>query len=173
MSKKSKKTEEVENLPLDLENLRLIAEAQSDSTESEDLAEIELEEKQEQEQPVSLTQFELIDLFSENEKTSRQKSEQEIETLKIRNKELAYKLAQLQKFDQTRDEYVLKLFRLIVSWLVIVVIFVALAATLGNHFKLSDSVLIAFITSTTVSVLGLFVIVARWLFPSDNDKNDK
>ncbi len=173
MSKLPDKTKDMDNLPPDLVKLRLIAEAQSSSSDSVDLAKTESDEKTEQNQSVSLTQFELINLLSESENTSRQKSEQEIETLKIKNNELAYKLAQLQKLDQTRDQYVLKLFRLIVSWLVIVVVFVALAATSGNYFKLSDSVLIAFITSTTVSVLGLFVIVARWLFPSENDKDSK
>ena len=31
-------------------------------------------------------------------------------------------------------------------------------------FYLSDNVLIALITSTTVNVIGIFVIAARWLF---------
>jgi hypothetical protein len=33
-----------------------------------------------------------------------------------------------------------------------------------NWFKLSDSVLIALITTTTASVLGLFTIVANYFF---------
>jgi hypothetical protein len=33
------------------------------------------------------------------------------------------------------------------------------------YFTLSDKVLIAFITSTTASVIGIFIIVAKWLFP--------
>lgn len=70
----------------------------------------------------------------------------------------------------TRKEYTSKLFRLIVVWLSIVVLFVFLSATLKPRFTLSDSVLIAFITSTTVSVLGLFVLVAKWLFPQGPDK---
>lgn len=70
----------------------------------------------------------------------------------------------------TRKEYTSKLFWLIVVWLSIVVLFVFLSATLKPRFSLSDSVLIAFITSTTVSVLGLFVLVAKWLFPQGSDK---
>lgn len=34
------------------------------------------------------------------------------------------------------------------------------------YFSLSDKVLIAFITSTTATVVGIFLIVAKWLFPS-------
>ncbi len=173
MSKKSDKTSEVENLLPDLKKLRQIAEAQLSSSELANLEETEIAERKEQSDPVSLTQSELINLLSDTENTSRQKAEQEIETLKIKNKELAYKLEQLRKLDTTRDSYIPRLFWLIVSWLVTVVVFIALAATLGERFNLSDNVLIAFITSTTVSVLGLFVIVARWLFPSSNDKDNK
>jgi hypothetical protein len=35
----------------------------------------------------------------------------------------------------------------------------------GFSFELSEKVLIAFITSTTASVIGIFIIVAKWLFP--------
>lgn len=171
MSKLSDKTEKDKTLLPDLAKHKQIAESDLSSTENLDTKETEIIEREEQSEPVSLTQHELIELLSKNESTSRQKSEQEIETLKIKNRELRYKLEQLQKLDTTRDKYIPRLFWLIVSWLVIVVIFVALTATLWNHFKLSDGVLIAFITSTTVSVLGLFVIVARWLFPSANDKD--
>ena len=92
MSKKSDKTPEVENLSPDLEKLRQIAEAQLSSSELANLDETEIAERKEQSDPVSLTQIELIDLLSDTENTSRQKAEQEIETLKIKNKELAYKL---------------------------------------------------------------------------------
>jgi len=34
------------------------------------------------------------------------------------------------------------------------------------QFALSDKVLIAFITSTTASVIGIFYVVAKWLFPA-------
>jgi hypothetical protein len=169
MSKLSDKVKEISTFSPDLKKLRQIAEAES-SIPSDETRSIELAEKTEQSNNISITNLELIELLSDTENTSRQKSEQEIETLKIKNRELDYKLEQLRKLDTTRDDYVFKLFCLIVSWLTIVVIFVALSATLGEYFKLSDSVLIAFITSTTVSVLGLFVIVARWLFPSANDK---
>lgn len=37
----------------------------------------------------------------------------------------------------------------------------------------SDPVLIALITTTTLNVLGLFYIVARWLFPQKNGSAEK
>lgn len=65
---------------------------------------------------------------------------------------------------------------LVVCWLGSVVCAVWLSGRYGNElhvgtkpefvFKLSDPVLVAFISSTTVSVIGIFVIAAKWLFPS-------
>lgn len=63
-----------------------------------------------------------------------------------------------------RKQYLPKLFWLTVAWLGVVVGFVL--ATSLKWITLSDSVLIAFITSTTVSVLGLFILAAQWLFAS-------
>ena len=41
-------------------------------------------------------------------------------------------------------------------------------------FKLNDSVLIAFITSTTATILGLYGIAAYWLFgKKKSKKHDK
>ncbi len=41
------------------------------------------------------------------------------------------------------------------------------------HFKLSDTVLITFISSTTVSVIGLFLVAAKWLFRSKQVEDKK
>lgn len=62
-----------------------------------------------------------------------------------------------------RKGYLPKLFRLVCAWLIVVVLLVT-ASSLG-WITLSDKVLIAFITSTTVSVLGLFHVAGRWLYP--------
>ncbi|KDD42468.1 hypothetical protein L529_0530 [Bordetella bronchiseptica MBORD901] len=40
----------------------------------------------------------------------------------------------------------------------------------GSIFALSDAVIIAFITSTTASVLGLYGIAAYWLFGNGKKK---
>lgn len=40
-------------------------------------------------------------------------------------------------------------------------------------FHLSDSVLVAFITSTTVAVLGLFLTAAKWLYSTPNGEKLK
>lgn len=132
---------------------------------------------------ISLPPDKLNDLFLEAESTARQKAFAELERLKIENQKLqienqGLELQNLRLKDEslrltelhdTRKQYIGKLFRLITAWLAIVILLVALNATLKNFFTLADSVLIAFITSTTVSVIALFVIVAKWLFPSAND----
>lgn len=133
---------------------------------------------------ISLPPDKLNDLFLEAESTARQKAFAELERLKIENQKLqienqGLELQNLRLKDEslrltelhdTRKQYIGKLFRLITAWLAIVILLVALSATLKNFFSLADSVLIAFITSTTVSVIALFVIVAKWLFPSANNE---
>ncbi len=56
------------------------------------------------------------------------------------------------------------LFGLVSIWLLAVIITIFLTGFSYRDFKLNDSVLITFITSTTTSVIGLFLLVARWLF---------
>src|SRR5713226_1052614 len=74
-----------------------------------------------------------------------------------------FRLQQEREIHDLRKEYLPKLFYLVCGWLIVVVLLVL--ATSLRWIVLSDSVLIAFITSTTVSVIGLFLIAGRWLYP--------
>lgn len=79
---------------------------------------------------------------------------------------LKEKLKQSADTHQLRIGYANKIFRLVCGWLAFVL---AGMICSGFHlwgFQLSDKVLIAFIVSTTASVIGLFAIVAKWLFPN-------
>jgi len=69
-----------------------------------------------------------------------------------------------------RISYIGRIFWLVVGWLACVVLCIVLTGYEDTGFKLSDQVLIAFITSTTINVVGLFVIVAKWLYPSPASK---
>lgn len=136
---------------------------------------------------ISLPPDKLNDLFLEAELTARQKASTELERLKIENQKLQIEnqglelqnqrlndeSGRLTELHNTRKQYVGRLFWLITAWLAVVIALVVLSATLKNIFTLADGVLIAFITSTTVSVIALFVIVAKWLFPAANDKDEK
>ena len=73
------------------------------------------------------------------------------------------------------------LFMLTICWIVVIWLVVLLQGfgrwfgpmwEMGSkymylHFKLSDSILIAFMTSTTATVLGLYGIAAYWLYGSN------
>jgi hypothetical protein len=108
------------------------------------------------------------ELTSKLEETAQKEIETSLEKLQIENNRLKQDLKEAQDVHELRKEYTGKLFWLIVLWLFAVITFVTLAGSTGLNprFILADSVLIAFITSTTVSVLGLFVLVAKWLYPS-------
>ncbi len=65
-----------------------------------------------------------------------------------------------------------RVFWLVVGWLIfvgIVVVADGIKPVWNNdRFDLSDPVLIALITTTTINVIGLFFIVLRYLFPNPN-----
>ena len=81
-----------------------------------------------------------------------------------------------------RKSYAKKLFFLTATWLfAVLAVVVATSVSVANpcwwpewmptikFCKLSDAVLLALIGTTTANVLGLFVIVARYLFPESNE----
>lgn len=94
------------------------------------------------------------------------------EAVELDNQRLRDELARAKEMHTERKDYTNRLFWLIVWWLVAVVLFMFLCGACDG-FLLSDKVLIAFITSTTISVLGLFVIVAKWLFPAGADAQNR
>lgn len=89
----------------------------------------------------------------------------QVETLKQQLKEA-------QDTHKLRLGYADKIFWLVCAWLIGVVIGVFMSGLRAFGFSLSDNVLITFITSTTVNVVGLFVVVAKWMFPNNKNKND-
>jgi|HubBroStandDraft_6_1064221.scaffolds.fasta_scaffold58038_2 hypothetical protein len=87
----------------------------------------------------------------------------------LRNAEREFKLGKAKSILDTRLSYLSKLFWLIVGWLLFVVVSVVLSGFHVGNFELSDYVLIALITSTTTTVIGLFIIAAKWLYPATQD----
>src|SRR6266536_1899519 len=65
-----------------------------------------------------------------------------------------------------RITVLVSLFTLIVFWIISLIVLVGLCGFHLFGFALSDKVIITYITSTTLSVFGLFHIAARWLFAS-------
>lgn len=98
------------------------------------------------------------------------------ESLALAAKEdLAQERLQNNEIHDLRIGHAKLLFRLTVSW-VVVIWFVVLLQGFNQwftpiyqgleyiSFKLSDSVMIAFMTTTTTTVLGLYGIAAYWLY---------
>ena len=67
-----------------------------------------------------------------------------------------------------RGKYADKIYLLVCWWLV--GIFVVILCSGFKWIVLSDSVLIAIMTGTTIDILGLMVIVANYLFPKNGKK---
>jgi hypothetical protein len=97
------------------------------------------------------------------------KQQYEIERLELGLANLRSTLQNNTDQHNLRKIYSGLLFLLVVAWIGTVWAFVGFQGlgfvpVLCWKFNLSDAVLIAFITSTTASVLGLFGIAAYWLF---------
>jgi hypothetical protein len=96
---------------------------------------------------------------SPDEKTREEQEELEAEHKKL---ELVGKRQDIE----ARKSYANKVFKLVCGWLSAMILLVTLSGfgSRSGWFQLSDSTLIALITTTTISVLGLFTIVANYLF---------
>jgi len=105
------------------------------------------------------------------------RQEYEIKRLDRKLRQLDSKLTQEVDRHTLRKRYSVALFCLVVAWVCTVWVFIALqglgAVPRFSHWKfsLSNTVLVAYITSTTASILGLFGIAAYWLF--GQPKEDK
>jgi len=87
--------------------------------------------------------------------------EAEIESIQLQNEQLKQNLGE-------RKKYASRVFWLIVAWLVGIFVVLGLQGFSLGEFNLSDNVLITLIAGTTGSVLGIFIVIAKYLFPSKN-----
>lgn len=71
----------------------------------------------------------------------------------------------LKQDRKERRKYAERIFLLIVGW-VFAILFIIIFKGFGSYynFELSDKVLITLIGGTTINVLGIFIIVANYLF---------
>lgn len=76
-------------------------------------------------------------------------------------------LDRLRLLIDLRKEYARKLFYLAVGWLIVTLALVAFSA--GCLLPLSDTVLVALITTTTINVLSLPLYAVRYIFQIDRD----
>lgn len=97
----------------------------------------------------------------------------QLERFHLETEGIKRRLDRLENLHVIRKIYVGLLFGLTVAWLGTVGTFVGFAGFRYQNFTLADSVIIAFITSTTVSVLGLFHFAAKWLFSASSEKDSE
>jgi hypothetical protein len=103
-------------------------------------------------------------------------AEQEQEDLEKQRKQLEN--VSLEQDIKERKAYALKVYRLICVWLGVIAfpLFLqgcsetsieVLGLSLQWRFSLSDQVLITLISGTTINILGIFIIVVKYLFHSN------
>ena len=81
-------------------------------------------------------------------------------------------LAQHKEIHKWRKNYSSKIFWLVCVWLGCVIVSIFFQGFNFSSFSLTDGVLIAFITTTTASVVGIFLVVANWLFPHNKSTKE-
>ena len=110
-------------------------------------------------------------IVNSDEAISEEKQELEegrIHELQKKALELQLLKAQIRKFEddnEGRREFSRSIFLVTVIWMFLVLMIVLQCAR--GKWVLSDSVLIALITTTTATVIGIFIIVANYLFNRD------
>jgi len=106
-----------------------------------------------------------VDTEQAAQEEERELKEGRIHELEKAALELQLLKAQIKKFEddnEGRREFSRSIFAVTVVWMLLVMMVVFQCA--GGRWHLSDSVLIALITTTTATVIGVFVIVANYLF---------
>jgi hypothetical protein len=110
-----------------------------------------------------LSLFARIKTPSEISSTADSKTLLEGKDLEIQAKAALIRGAE-QDIDE-RKKYAHRAFCLVVAWLVVIGIILLLQGFHADGFELSGGVLEILIGSTTGSIVGIFLIVTRYLFP--------
>lgn len=95
----------------------------------------------------------------------------EIARLSLENEEIRSSLSRNSNIHCARIIGLALLFILVVCWLVTICVFLYFSGrqyegSENTFLQLSDPVVIALIGSTTVNVIGLFYLAAKWLYPN-------
>lgn len=100
-----------------------------------------------------------------NAAVGEERADLELQRLKIQNELLTARLKDREQDREERLRYAKRVFRLIVWWLVWVGSVVVVDGIEPLPFDLADAVIIALVGGTTASVIGIFLIIANYLFP--------
>ena len=96
-----------------------------------------------------------------------QTSEENKDLAKQRREDLVN--LQLEQDLTERKKYAGRIFWLIVGWIVAIFAIIVLQGfSAKTGFSISDTVLMTLIGGTTINILGIFIVVANYLFPKTN-----
>lgn len=90
-----------------------------------------------------------------------EKIEMEIAYLEYERKQ--NEIHELKQNTELRKKYAKGIFIFLVVWSCL--IFLILFLNAGHYIQISDSVMITLLTSTTVNIIGLFLVVVKYFFP--------
>lgn len=67
---------------------------------------------------------------------------------------------------EQRKDFAERIFSFLIWYMVVVGVILFLSGITVNHFYLSDTVLVTLLGTTTANVIGIFIVVAKYLFPT-------
>lgn len=90
----------------------------------------------------------------------------------LENEHLRSSLLDRKQDRKERLKYAKRIFILLVAWISALGVIIAFQGFGFRGFRLSDAVVLALVGSTTISVIGIFLIVANYLFPRSSHGRD-
>lgn len=98
---------------------------------------------------------------------------EKVKTMTVANKIRNEELENRRQDRAQRKVYADNLFTFLCFYMILVFFILYKSGSLYNSFELSDSVIIALITTTTANIIGIFAFVVRYLFKTPDDKNNR
>lgn len=98
---------------------------------------------------------------------------EEVKTMTVANKIRNEELENRRQDRAQRKVYADNLSTFLCFYMILVFFILYKSGSLYNSFELSDSVIIALITTTTANIIGIFAFVVRYLFKTPDDKNNR
>lgn len=98
---------------------------------------------------------------------------EEVKTMTVANKIRNEELENRRQDRAQLKVYADNLFTFLCFYMILVFFILYKSGSLYNSFELSDSVIIALITTTTANIIGIFAFVVRYLFKTPDDKNNR
>lgn len=98
------------------------------------------------------------------EEIERKRQEEDLKNMMLQNDGLMEENFSKRQDRELRKDFADNIFRLVVYYLIIVFFLVFLSSSGTGSFAISDSVLITILSTMTINVIGLLVIVVRYLF---------